>query len=480
MLFVVALAPRLLGIGGESLWYDETFTAMVAKLDYAQMWAAIAGDVHPPLFYVLQWLVVKMLGDTEAALRLLPALFGSLSVVVAYRVAGQLGWPKKTATIGALLLAFSPAALYYGQDARMYTLLTFFVLSTLSAQLARKYLLMSVFALAAMLTQNYGIFYMGALYGVGLLLALGRQNFRQAFALIKSSVAVAGVYGIAWLPTFMSQTADVADGFWIPSLSIDEVLVTLATLTSSNRIHELFQLHLYGTSFVLSGLGLWLVRKCASGPYRALLIAGIAGAPIMAGLVSVVWRPIWLPRGLLPSSALMMLAWAYVLTNLPKPVQKVAQLMAGVAIVVGVVAHYYPTIPRANWRAWASPVRDNFRAGDVIYHTALHTRIALGYYTQGLPYALRPHASDLNQSLTEKTKRAIGFRESGFDALANLYQRAWLLVYLNPMSHADEMLAIHGILWRYPHQLISERKNQYALIAIYLITLQDNQRKTIQ
>jgi mannosyltransferase len=477
LIFAIALAPRLLGINVEALWYDETFTSLITKLDFGNMMQAIAGDVHPPLFYILQWVIVQGLGDSEFALRLLPALCGALSALLVYKICQQLGWPAKTAWLGAILVAFSPASLYYSQDARMYTLLTCFVLAAFSASLhvlrgGRQVRWLILAALGAMFTQNYGLFFIPALFFISLIHALMAGKQGTVERIICAGMVVTVGYAALWLPAFFGQTGDVSDGFWIPHLNVDAVLASVASMTLGHRIGELFQLHVYGASLAISALGFMMMAQRAAGPYRNVLIGLLVSAPLGASVISVIWKPIWLPRGMLPSSALLMMVWAYALTNLPKPVQKVAQVLTAFAVIVGVVAHYRPVAGRDDWRAWVAPVRKNFATGDVIYHTALHTAITLRYYTQEFEYAMRPHASDLNQTLTEETKRAIGFSQADFDDLAGVYERAWLLIYLNPMSRADETSAIQSILSRYQHKLITERKNEYALSAIYLVYLQ--------
>src|SRR3990172_8957004 len=74
LLFCSALAVRLFHLGSESLWYDEAFSAHLAALPLPRLIAATAGDVHPPLWYIIEWLMVHTLGASEFSLRLPAAL----------------------------------------------------------------------------------------------------------------------------------------------------------------------------------------------------------------------------------------------------------------------------------------------------------------------------------------------------------------------------------------------------------------------
>jgi predicted membrane-bound mannosyltransferase len=78
-------ALRFYALGEQPLWLDEATTA-----DYAE--SGLVGSIfaeppNPPLFYVIEYFVVRWLGVSEWALRLAPAVFGVLTVPAAWAVA---------------------------------------------------------------------------------------------------------------------------------------------------------------------------------------------------------------------------------------------------------------------------------------------------------------------------------------------------------------------------------------------------------
>src|SRR4051812_44780709 len=76
----------------------------------------------PPLYYVLAWLWAKLFGTTEAGLRSMSALAGTLAVPVAWRAARE--WFSPAAgLIAAALVAVNPFLVWYSQEARSYALL---------------------------------------------------------------------------------------------------------------------------------------------------------------------------------------------------------------------------------------------------------------------------------------------------------------------------------------------------------------------
>ncbi len=89
----------------------------------------------------------------------------------------------------------------------------------------------------------------------------------------------------------------------------------------------------------------------------------------------------------------------------------------------------------------------------------------MGYYLDDLPYAMRPHTSDLNQSLTEETKAAMGFTIKAWEDLPA--GRVWLVYGINAMSRADE-IAFVGEITAGKTPVFSVNK-RFSEIAIYLI-----------
>jgi uncharacterized membrane protein len=110
--------------GKQSLWLDEVMSLDVARSSWAQMLAFFRQlpEQHPVYYIVLHYWIP--LGTSEAMLRLPSALFAVATLWALYHLAERL-FDEGVARISAVLLCFSPFYLYYGQEARMYTLLCF-------------------------------------------------------------------------------------------------------------------------------------------------------------------------------------------------------------------------------------------------------------------------------------------------------------------------------------------------------------------
>jgi uncharacterized membrane protein len=96
-------------------------------------------DTNPPLYYVLLGAWLRAAGTSEAALRLFSVMAALAGLLLLLRLAHQLGGRGAALAAGALF-AFSPPALYYSSEGRMYALgwLLGLMLVALTLELARR------------------------------------------------------------------------------------------------------------------------------------------------------------------------------------------------------------------------------------------------------------------------------------------------------------------------------------------------------
>jgi uncharacterized membrane protein len=129
LIFILGLGLRLYDLGGESIWFDEAVSVMASKLGFLEQirWSLASSDNNPPLYYAFLRVWVLLFGDSEFAVRLPSAIFGSFSILLIY-IVGALLFNKKTALLSALVLAVSVFHINFSQEGRVYALLAFLAL----------------------------------------------------------------------------------------------------------------------------------------------------------------------------------------------------------------------------------------------------------------------------------------------------------------------------------------------------------------
>jgi mannosyltransferase len=122
---LVGLFLRVLLLGSKGMWLDETFSVWMANHSVGEMlqWV-VRIDQHPPLYYLLLHYWIALNGDTPYYVRLLSALFGAATIPIIYLIGKRLSGAVMGLS-AAVIQALSLFNIYFGQETRMYTLLTF-------------------------------------------------------------------------------------------------------------------------------------------------------------------------------------------------------------------------------------------------------------------------------------------------------------------------------------------------------------------
>ncbi len=144
LIILVGLILRLINLN-QSLWLDEAITALAVK-NYSLVGLItkfVPGDFHPPLYYLLLKFWSSLLGFSEVSLRSLSVAFGILTVPVVYLIGKRIA-DHRAGLLASLFLAVNPLAIYYSQEARMYTLTMFLLTLTVYFFITSRWLLFVV------------------------------------------------------------------------------------------------------------------------------------------------------------------------------------------------------------------------------------------------------------------------------------------------------------------------------------------------
>ncbi|MDH7486123.1 MAG: glycosyltransferase family 39 protein [Anaerolineae bacterium] len=234
-LVLLAFALRVTRLGAQSLWYDEGVTAQVAAQGLAELTRWTAGDIQPPLYYYVLAGWIRLAGRSEWALRFPSACFGVLTVPLLYALGRRL-FDRQAALLAALLATLSSLYVYYAQEARMYTLLTF--LGALAAYLLLRiqieeratrrrglWVAFALIATAALYTHYFAAFLLVAFALYFLIGTLHAPRPTQHVSLPEGLIAflaIALAY-TPWLPAVLTRLRQDAS-YWRGTLKLDEAL----------------------------------------------------------------------------------------------------------------------------------------------------------------------------------------------------------------------------------------------------------------
>lgn len=449
-LFIISFCVRLINIGGEPLWYDEAFTAWIVNLPLPRMMQAIGGDVHPPLFYLIEWGIVRLAGHSEIVLRLAPNVFSAAAAVQLYHYVSKLH-TERAGRWTALFFAIVPGQIYYGREARMYSLLVLLVLAALAAIQARRWWRFWPIVGLILYTHNFGAIYAAILALVaGVRIKIG-GNWRAALKPLTrwtAGGAAIGALYLPWLLVMIRQMGAISGGYWIaPLKNIGGVLYYLY-FTTTRAAPAPMQIHMIALPLIMT---LIASHKLAGRFKEFYPLFGLAfGPPLALALISQVWRSVMLPRGLLPAGAAEVALWGIALAEYAPRVRRQIQAIALPLIVFSTGFYIYQTytIGRVDL-SYIEMIRQDWQPGDVVYSSEIPGIVTAHYYAPDLPHYLLPERGNLIQSLTPETKSAMGLNayELPFDQLAAKgYRRAWVLDVDGPLTSDIERARIEQIL----------------------------------
>jgi uncharacterized membrane protein len=130
LLFLIVILGIYLRISGidkpDGLWLDEMMSYHHAKNSFPLgiLRDLYYNDFHAPLYYFVLHFWLILFGDNDLVIRFLSALFGVLSIPVAYFAGKELS-NYKTGLLSAFIVSLNSFLIYYSQEVRFYSLLAF-------------------------------------------------------------------------------------------------------------------------------------------------------------------------------------------------------------------------------------------------------------------------------------------------------------------------------------------------------------------
>jgi Dolichyl-phosphate-mannose-protein mannosyltransferase len=249
---VLGLVLRALGLR-QSLYGDELYSYLAVV---GHSLGHVVSVVHrteqtPPLFFIETWGAVKI-GDPTVWIRIPSVLLGTACIPLTYLL-GKRTVGAEAGALAALLLAVSPFALFYGDEARAYSTVLFFMLAASCCLLrsvqerdTRWLIGFVLLGICAVYTHYIAIFPLG-IQALWLLMRFPEQRARMLLAHL--------VVVLALVPWLLSGPSTDQHGFAL-------LYPVTATATTKNILHVLFGLPFVKLSDLPGTIG-WMLLAAA-------------------------------------------------------------------------------------------------------------------------------------------------------------------------------------------------------------------------
>ena len=390
------------------LWLDEATSVDQARMSFAGMIANLRmTDVHPPLYFSVLWVWVRLFGSGELAVRMPSIIAGALVVPMLY-VLGKEAYDRRTGLVAAAIGSVAPIMVWYSQEARMYAFLMLFGVIALWAQVRilnrggrLVWVIYAVASIALVWTQYFGalqvvVQQLAFLYFIW---ARHRRGEPVRGLVIGWAVTLAAI--IIWLAPLLpfayqqfhvNQTA--GKGFGGPqqvgnatSLSgnhlsiyagIANVLWAVWGYHSNAAMALMAAMWPLGMLFALVLLGRRHQRM------TTLFIAAVVIPGVVMFALGTVKRNLFDIRYLSTTVPVLFILIARMVTGISR---RTAVVVAGVSLVIATLLvglidqQYNGTNPRTyDFRQAIEPVEAHARPGDVIAYDPIDLREVVQYY----------------------------------------------------------------------------------------------------
>jgi hypothetical protein len=490
-IFAIGSLLRLSLIGLSPAWYDENFTVILSRLPFGRMLTAVAGDVHPPLYYLLIW----PLGQLHApiwVLRIPGALLSISAVWLFYRVLQEFDLPVRVQKAALILMAIMPIQLYYAQEARMYTLLEFLALAACLAMLQRRWCWFGVLCTLMLYTQYYAIFYIAALGLVALIRVKHFHTFEgerkvnfEEYRQILLNLMLAGLLFLPWLFVLLKQMHTISGSYWMQFTGVGMALRVLFENLLMPPQNAVIQIPLMLVCFAwLIGALIYVILH---RPNNLGSILWLAFLPFgLAILVSLLWQPVLHYRPLIGISPFLYILLAVPVEALFEPLfnwdltpSKNKRLDIRKALFAAIFILPLILVPDGSMFIY---LRDNktpseasalqyiqthWHPGDIIYAFDDDAWVNLQPNTS-LPLYKAPDCGLTMGGLSPITRSAVGQVIRPLTSLT--YQRAWLFWSDSPLAPTCGLTQLTALGLDLAHPLLVTEQDEFVFSGLWLFT----------
>ena len=257
LLFSIGFLWKIFFITHRDVCLDEPYTIFYAQQSIGDILALPAkGEPNPPLFMLLLHFWIKLFGIGITAVRMLPLIFSSLTVVVLY-LTGKRFFSIWTGLIASGMFLLSNFHFFHGLEVRTYSLLSlatalslYFYLRLIKEPGNVKLLIALVLSNLAMVYSHYfGWFVVFMQFIAGFLYLKDKH-------VVKSLLIALGVSFLAYLPFFLiliRQFFKSSQGSWIepPGSNMEYFYQINLLLNHKEVINALIWIFAAGVGFTI-------------------------------------------------------------------------------------------------------------------------------------------------------------------------------------------------------------------------------------
>ncbi len=470
---LLGVLVRVSFITKSSIWHDEGFSIMLAKRSMIEIWAGSARDVHPPLYYELLHVWMKVFGSSELAIRSLSMVAGVAIIPIGYLIVRKIAG-LRAAILASFVLALAPFLIRYSQEARMYGLLGLFLLLALFAvvHISEKpkqtwpYILFIASITAGLYTHYFTVLAVIAFWIYFIILErpktwqIGKSIWLSARWWL-ANIAVVILF-IPWVPNLVGQLRRGQGLSWLPVATIRTFSDTIWQFFSFTDGRALFVLiyWIIPILIIIAGVYIWLRDK--NKPKLARLLVLYSFLPIAIGLLISIKKPIFHERYFAFASIgiylVIVIAIDWLAGKRTWLFAVLATLLIGIECI-GIRNVYYQS--NHQMKTVMQTVNQGYRSGDKLIAGEMYVYFDGSYYNS-TPQTVHLYTAGMPPN---------GYGESGLLYNKNIYLNSYATVSNNSRVWLIGKTGDHSYYNQIPSswKLLEENQAGYSEVRLYQV-----------
>ncbi len=396
---IYLLFVTYIGISMFSIWFDETFSMMLVTLPFSQAIEIALNDVHPPLYYIILKLFVKIFSSfipLEIISRLVSTIPMYLIVILSYKkVRKMFDW--LTAGLFTLCIITMPQLMLYSVEIRMYSWGLFFITASFIYAYdiykngfdLKNMGILTFLTICSAYTHYFSAIASFSIY-LYLLIFLIR-NRREYLKYFFTSTAISILAYVPWIFIVFNQYSLIQNRLWIDPISFKTIISYVYYVLSPANIlvrgDEILSPTILGTIFLI--IFIFLVFK-VKDKYSINGILILVSVVLIGVLISITVKPFFHARYMIPSLGCFWLAFSILLSKIYDNKKLFIPILIFVLIIGAVGCVYFINIESqlaSDTQKEFSEINDVIGSGNIVAVDNGNMYVELlGYYSKDNHY----------------------------------------------------------------------------------------------
>ncbi len=320
ILFIASVIALLyvsyIGFTKLGMWYDEIYSLGMVKSSFSDFINFAFLDVHPPLYYLIYKTFCKIfIGVNPVIIGKFTSLLPFYLILILAFTKVRKNWGYLTAGLFAFCIVTMPQLMNFAVELRMYSWGLFFVTASFiyaneitNNSNLKNWAILTLLTIASAYTHYFSAV---ASFVIYLFLLIRNKDLKMYF----TSAIIAVLSFMPWLVILKQQASTVSNNYWIAPITINRIIGYLFFVFSpDNQVINSNQIASFSVLGLLLLIGvIVLLAKSNKKDSCGILIA--VCVPIIGIILSLIIRPIFHPRYLIPVLGCLWLGVSIILSK---------------------------------------------------------------------------------------------------------------------------------------------------------------------